>query len=40
VGGTEDIPLAAPASGRYVRFLGLQRATEWGYSFYEFEVYA
>ncbi|MCL5282753.1 MAG: choice-of-anchor D domain-containing protein, partial [Planctomycetes bacterium] len=39
VGGTEDITLASPASGRYVRFLGLQRATQWGYSFYEFEVY-
>ncbi|MCL5735096.1 MAG: discoidin domain-containing protein, partial [Actinobacteria bacterium] len=38
-GGTEDITLAAPAAGRYVRFLGLQRATQWGYSFYEFEVY-
>jgi hypothetical protein len=39
VGGTEDITLASPASGRYVRLLGIQRATQWGYSLWEFEVY-
>jgi uncharacterized delta-60 repeat protein len=38
-GGVDDITLSSPASGRYVRMLGLQRATEWGYSLYEFEVY-
>lgn len=27
------------AKGRYVRMYGTQRATEWGYSLYEFEVY-
>ncbi len=29
----------APVTGRYVRFYGMQRGTEWGYSLYEFEVY-
>jgi FtsP/CotA-like multicopper oxidase with cupredoxin domain len=38
-GGIDDITLAAPATGRYVRMLGIQRATGWGYSLYEFEVY-
>ncbi len=38
-GGVDDSTLAAPASGRYVRMLGVQRATAWGYSLYEFEVY-
>jgi hypothetical protein len=35
----DDITLAAPASGRYVRMLGTQRATAYGYSLYELEVY-
>jgi hypothetical protein len=39
-GGVDDITLAAPASGRYVRLLGTQRATPYGYSLWEFEVYA
>ena len=39
-GGVDDITLAAPASGRYVRLLGTQRATAYGYSLYELEVYA
>jgi hypothetical protein len=39
-GGVDDISLAAPASGRYVRMLGTQRATVYGYSLYELEVYA
>jgi hypothetical protein len=39
-GGVDDITLSAPASGRYVRMLGLLRGTEWGYSLLEFEVYA
>lgn len=36
-GGTETIPVQG--SGRYVRMLGIQRATTWGYSLWEFEVY-
>ncbi len=39
-GGVDDLTLAAPASGRYVRMLGTQRATVYGYSLWEFEVYA
>jgi hypothetical protein len=38
-GGVDDITLASPASGRYVRLLGTQRATVYGYSLWEFEVY-
>jgi hypothetical protein len=36
----DDITLASPASGRYVRLLGTQRSTVYGYSLWEFEVYA
>lgn len=36
-GNIDDIPVTA--SGRYVRMLGLQRATEYGYSLWDFEVY-
>lgn len=36
-GGTETIPVQG--SGRYVRMLGLQRGSTWGYSLYELEVY-
>jgi len=39
-GGVDEITLAAPASARYVRMLGLARATEYGYSLWEFEVYS
>ena len=39
-GGVDDIKLSAPTSGRYVRLLGTQRATTYGYSLYELEVYA
>ncbi len=39
-GGVDDLTLAAPASGRYVRLLGTQRGTVYGYSLWEFEVYA
>jgi endo-1,3(4)-beta-glucanase len=39
-GGVDDITLSSPASGRYVRMLGVRRATQWGYSLWEFEVYA
>ncbi len=36
-GGTND--LAITGTGRYVRMYGTQRATAWGYSLWEFEVY-
>ena len=39
-GGVDDLTLAAPVSGRYVRLLGTQRGTVYGYSLWEFEVYA
>jgi uncharacterized protein YjdB len=37
-GGTDNISFDA-VEARFVRMYGLQRGTEWGYSFYEFEVY-
>ncbi|EDM35943.1 beta-mannosidase precursor [Pedobacter sp. BAL39] len=37
-GSTEEISLK-PVTARYVRLLGLKRATEFGYSIYEIEVY-
>ncbi|MCD0484180.1 cellulose binding domain-containing protein [Streptacidiphilus sp. ASG 303] len=37
-GGVEN--LAVSGSGRYVRLYGTARGTGWGYSLYEFEVYA
>jgi len=37
-GGTENLT-GLKGSGRYVRMLGTQRANQWGYSLYEFEVY-
>ncbi len=36
-GGTDDLALSG--SGRYVRMYGTVRATGWGYSLWEFEVY-
>lgn len=36
-GSIDDITLNA--SGRYVRMNGIKRATQWGYSLWEFEVY-
>ncbi len=36
-GDRDEVPVAA--TGRYVRMLGEQRATQWGYSLWEFEVY-
>jgi mannan endo-1,4-beta-mannosidase len=36
-GGIDD--LAVGGSGRYLRVLGLSRATEWGFSLWEFEAY-
>ncbi|HVK20191.1 MAG TPA: family 20 glycosylhydrolase [Actinokineospora sp.] len=38
-GGVDD-RTGLSGSGRYVRMLGTARATTWGYSLYEFEVYA
>jgi len=38
VGGKEDIKFNA-VSARYVKMNGIQRATAWGYSLYEFMVY-
>ncbi|MEU7529939.1 family 20 glycosylhydrolase [Saccharothrix sp. NPDC042600] len=37
-GGTDDLT-GLSGSGRYVRVQGVTRATTWGYSLYEFEVY-
>jgi len=37
-GGTDDIGFT-PASTRYVRVVGVQRGTIWGYSLWEIEVY-
>jgi hypothetical protein len=36
-GGVDDVTLDATA--RYVRMLGTQRTTQWGYSLWEFEIY-
>ena len=36
-GGTDD--LSVSGSGRYVRVYGTQRATQYGYSLWEFQVY-
>jgi hypothetical protein len=37
-GGVDDLTLSG--SGRYVRMFGTARATQWGYSLWEFEVYS
>lgn len=37
-GGTESL-VGLEGSGRYVRVLGLRRATQWGYSIWSLEVY-
>lgn len=37
-GGNEHISFA-PVKARYVKMQGIKRATQWGYSLYEFEVY-
>lgn len=37
-GGTEEI-LGIQATGRYVRLRGIQRASEWGYSLWEFDIF-
>ncbi|WP_269539061.1 discoidin domain-containing protein [Cerasicoccus fimbriatus] len=38
-GGEDDITLATPADGRYVRMQGVTRGSPWGYSLWDFEVY-
>jgi hypothetical protein len=38
-GGVDDLT-GLTGSGRYVRMLGTTRATAWGYSLWEFEVYS
>ncbi|TLX71048.1 T9SS type A sorting domain-containing protein [Labilibacter sediminis] len=38
-GGKDEWMLTDPAYYRYVKLTGLQRATEWGYSIYELEVF-
>ncbi|KAF1009659.1 MAG: Beta-galactosidase BoGH2A [Luteibacter sp.] len=38
-GGVEDMTFPHPVKGRYVRMQGVKRATDYGYSIYEFEVY-
>ena len=37
-GGTERFDVSA--EGRFVRMLGLQRGTQWGFGLYEFEIYS
>ncbi|WP_238016548.1 penicillin acylase family protein [Dactylosporangium sp. AC04546] len=38
-GGTDSV-VFAPVTARYVRMAGVDRATDWGYSLWELEVYA
>ena len=38
-GGIDDLNFT-PVSRRYIRMYGIQRATQWGYSLWEFEVYS
>ena len=37
-GGTDIIDLPVPRVARYVRMLGIERATQWGYSLYEISI--
>ncbi len=37
--GIREINVEDPVEGRFVRMYGYERATEWGFSIYEFEVY-
>lgn len=39
-GGTDDDAFGSAVQARYVRLTGVQRATSYGYSLYELEVYA
>lgn len=38
-GGTDDVILSAPATARFVKMNGVTRATGYGYSLWEFQVY-
>jgi len=38
-GGIEEIPLKKPVAARYIKMQGIKRATQWGFSLYEIEVY-
>ena len=38
-GGTDSVYLDGTPSAKYVRMQGVQRATQWGYSIYEMQVY-
>ena len=38
-GGQDNVSFA-PTSARFVKMQGVQRGTKYGYSLYEFEVYA
>ena len=38
-GGVSTIMLPRPVRARYVRMLGIQRGTGWGYSIYEMQIY-
>lgn len=38
-GQVDDIALSEPVDTRYVRFNGVMRATQWGFSLWEFEIY-
>jgi len=35
----QKIYLETPVAARYIKYQGIERATQWGQSFYEFEVY-
>lgn len=36
--GKKDLIILGKQKARYIRLLGIQRATEWGYSIYEFKI--
>jgi len=38
-GGEDNFAFNPPVSGRFIRMHGLKRATQWGYSLWEFAVY-
>jgi hypothetical protein len=38
-GGVDEVILTEPATGRYLRIFGTDKATQWGFSIWELEVY-
>jgi hypothetical protein len=38
-GNLDEIILPQPVTGRYIRVFGVDKATQWGFSLWEFEVY-